>query len=52
MIDPRKVLIITGHHNWIVAAYAHYVICYRSSASDWLLNSFDSHLVIKCSLVN
>lgn len=29
MIDPRKVLIISGHHNWIVAAYAHFVICYR-----------------------
>lgn len=29
VIDPRKVLIIAGHHNWIVAAYAHFVICYR-----------------------
>lgn len=29
MVDPRKVLIIAGHHNWIVAAYAHFVICYR-----------------------
>lgn len=29
VVDPRKVLIIAGHHNWIVAAYAHFVICYR-----------------------
>uniref|UniRef100_A0A8C5BT68 Potassium channel tetramerisation-type BTB domain-containing protein n=1 Tax=Gadus morhua TaxID=8049 RepID=A0A8C5BT68_GADMO len=36
VIDPRKVLIITGHHNWIVAAYAHYVICYRiKESSGW-----------------
>lgn len=28
-VDPRKVLIVAGHHNWIVAAYAHFVICYR-----------------------
>ncbi|XP_058485913.1 BTB/POZ domain-containing protein KCTD3 isoform X1 [Solea solea] len=35
-IDPRKVLIIAGHHNWIVAAYAHYVICYRiKESSGW-----------------
>ncbi|KAG7261418.1 hypothetical protein CRUP_006282 [Coryphaenoides rupestris] len=36
VIDPRKVLIIAGHHNWIVAAYAHYVICYRiKESSGW-----------------
>uniref|UniRef100_A0A3Q0R6Q1 BTB/POZ domain-containing protein KCTD3 n=1 Tax=Amphilophus citrinellus TaxID=61819 RepID=A0A3Q0R6Q1_AMPCI len=36
MVDPRKVLIITGHHNWIVAAYAHFVICYRiKESSGW-----------------
>ncbi|XP_056134684.1 BTB/POZ domain-containing protein KCTD3 [Lampris incognitus] len=35
-IDPRKVLIIAGHHNWIVAAYAHFVICYRiKESSGW-----------------
>ncbi|KAK7913342.1 hypothetical protein WMY93_013553 [Mugilogobius chulae] len=28
VVDPRKVLIVAGHHNWIVAAYAHFVICY------------------------
>ncbi|KAJ3594202.1 hypothetical protein NHX12_006533 [Muraenolepis orangiensis] len=35
-VDPRKVLIIAGHHNWIVAAYARYVICYRiKESSGW-----------------
>ncbi|KAM9860487.1 BTB/POZ domain-containing protein KCTD3 [Aulostomus maculatus] len=35
-VDPRKVLIIAGHHNWIVAAYAHFVICYRiKESSGW-----------------
>uniref|UniRef100_A0A672FW00 Potassium channel tetramerization domain containing 3 n=1 Tax=Salarias fasciatus TaxID=181472 RepID=A0A672FW00_SALFA len=36
VVDPRKVLIIAGHHNWIVAAYAHFVICYRiKESSGW-----------------
>ncbi|XP_053276908.1 BTB/POZ domain-containing protein KCTD3 [Pleuronectes platessa] len=36
IVDPRKVLIVAGHHNWIVAAYAHYVICYRiKESSGW-----------------
>ncbi|KAG5857358.1 hypothetical protein ANANG_G00018620 [Anguilla anguilla] len=35
-VDPRKVLIVAGHHNWIVAAYAHFVICYRiKESSGW-----------------
>uniref|UniRef100_A0A671RHD1 BTB/POZ domain-containing protein KCTD3 n=1 Tax=Sinocyclocheilus anshuiensis TaxID=1608454 RepID=A0A671RHD1_9TELE len=35
-LDPRKVLIVAGHHNWIVAAYAHFVICYRiKESSGW-----------------
>ena len=28
-VDPRKVLIIAGHHNYIAIAYAHFVCCYR-----------------------
>jgi len=28
-IDPRKVLMIRGHHNVIAVAYAHCVCCYR-----------------------
>lgn len=36
VVDPRKVLIVAGHHNWIVAAYAHFVICYRiKESSGW-----------------
>uniref|UniRef100_A0A8C2WK79 Potassium channel tetramerization domain containing 3 n=1 Tax=Cyclopterus lumpus TaxID=8103 RepID=A0A8C2WK79_CYCLU len=36
VVEPRKVLIIAGHHNWIVAAYAHFVICYRiKESSGW-----------------
>lgn len=31
-VDPRKVLIVAGHHNWIVAAYAHFAVCYRCRA--------------------
>uniref|UniRef100_A0AAZ3P0L4 Potassium channel tetramerisation-type BTB domain-containing protein n=1 Tax=Oncorhynchus tshawytscha TaxID=74940 RepID=A0AAZ3P0L4_ONCTS len=36
VVDPRKVLIVAGHHNWIVVAYAHFVICYRiKESSGW-----------------
>nr|XP_046165642.1 LOW QUALITY PROTEIN: BTB/POZ domain-containing protein KCTD3-like [Oncorhynchus gorbuscha] len=36
VVDPRKVLIVAGHHNWIVVAYAHAVICYRiKESSGW-----------------
>uniref|UniRef100_A0A8C7Q5U0 BTB/POZ domain-containing protein KCTD3 n=1 Tax=Oncorhynchus mykiss TaxID=8022 RepID=A0A8C7Q5U0_ONCMY len=32
----EKVLIVAGHHNWIVVAYAHFVICYRiKESSGW-----------------
>ncbi|KAG8443756.1 hypothetical protein GDO86_009075 [Hymenochirus boettgeri] len=35
-VDPRKVLIVAGHQNWIVAAYAHFVVCYRiKESSGW-----------------
>lgn len=27
--DPLRVQIIKAHHNWIVVAYAHFVVCYR-----------------------
>uniref|UniRef100_A0A8C4IR06 BTB/POZ domain-containing protein KCTD3 n=1 Tax=Dicentrarchus labrax TaxID=13489 RepID=A0A8C4IR06_DICLA len=38
VVDPRKVLIITGHHNWIVARemFAHVCSCYRiKESSGW-----------------
>ncbi|XP_038667615.1 BTB/POZ domain-containing protein KCTD3 isoform X2 [Scyliorhinus canicula] len=35
-VDPRKVLIVAGHHNWIVVAYAHFAVCYRiKESSGW-----------------
>ncbi|XP_043917256.1 BTB/POZ domain-containing protein KCTD3 [Protopterus annectens] len=35
-VDPRKVLTVAGHHNWIVAVYAHFVVCYRiKESSGW-----------------
>ncbi|XP_061881682.1 BTB/POZ domain-containing protein KCTD3 [Entelurus aequoreus] len=40
--DPRKVLIVAGHHNWIVAAYAHFVICYRIKESTGWQQVFSS----------
>lgn len=27
--DPLRVQIIKAHHNWIVVAYAHFIVCYR-----------------------
>ncbi|XP_076834039.1 BTB/POZ domain-containing protein KCTD3 isoform X1 [Brachyhypopomus gauderio] len=41
-VDPRKVLIVAGHHNWIVAAYAHFVICYRMKESSGWQQVFSS----------
>ncbi|XP_016076695.1 PREDICTED: BTB/POZ domain-containing protein KCTD3 [Miniopterus natalensis] len=35
-VDPRRVLSVAGHHNWIVAAYAHFAVCYRiKESSGW-----------------
>ncbi|XP_033629547.1 BTB/POZ domain-containing protein KCTD3-like isoform X1 [Asterias rubens] len=36
--DPRRVLIVAGHHNWIALAYAHFVCCYRiKESTGWQL---------------
>ncbi|XP_038073163.1 BTB/POZ domain-containing protein KCTD3-like [Patiria miniata] len=36
--DPHRVLIVSGHHNWIVLAYAHFVCCYRiKESTGWQL---------------
>ncbi|XP_078720725.1 BTB/POZ domain-containing protein KCTD3-like isoform X1 [Lampetra fluviatilis] len=36
LLDPRRVLIVCGHHNWIAVAYAHAVVCYRvKESSGW-----------------
>ncbi|XP_055718840.1 BTB/POZ domain-containing protein KCTD3-like [Salvelinus fontinalis] len=45
VVDPRKVLIVAGHHNWIVVAYAHFVICYRiKESSGWQQVFFSPYL--------
>lgn len=37
-IDPLRVQIIKAHHNWISAAYPHFVTCYRlKDSSGWKL---------------
>ncbi|CAG9766347.1 unnamed protein product [Ceutorhynchus assimilis] len=34
--DPLRVQIIKAHQNWIVVAYAHFVVCYRlKDSSGW-----------------
>ena len=36
--DPRRVLIVTGHHNWIALAYAHFICCYHiKESTGWQL---------------
>lgn len=36
--DPLRVQIIKAHHNWIAAAYPHFVSCYRlKDSSGWQL---------------
>uniref|UniRef100_A0A8C7XJL1 BTB/POZ domain-containing protein KCTD3 n=1 Tax=Oryzias sinensis TaxID=183150 RepID=A0A8C7XJL1_9TELE len=40
--EESFVLIIAGHHNWIVAAYAHFVICYRIKESTGWQQVFSS----------
>uniref|UniRef100_A0A8C4N530 BTB/POZ domain-containing protein KCTD3 n=1 Tax=Eptatretus burgeri TaxID=7764 RepID=A0A8C4N530_EPTBU len=42
VVDPRRVLIVTGHHNWIVTAYAHFVVCYRVKESTGWQQVFTS----------
>lgn len=37
-VDPLRVHIIKAHHNWISAAYPHFVTCYRlKDSSGWQL---------------
>lgn len=37
-VDPLRVQIIKAHHNWISAAYPHFVTCYRlKDSSGWQL---------------
>ncbi|XP_013402307.1 BTB/POZ domain-containing protein KCTD3 [Lingula anatina] len=35
-MDPLRVTIVKGHHNWIAVAYNHFVCCYRlKEATAW-----------------
>lgn len=36
-IDPLRVRIVKGHHNWIAVVYAHFVTCYRQVGQGALL---------------
>lgn len=46
--DPLRVQIIKAHQNWIVVAYAHFVVCYRlKDSSGWQL-IFRSPLIETC----
>ncbi|GJQ79281.1 hypothetical protein Trydic_g5524 [Trypoxylus dichotomus] len=43
--DPLRVQIIKAHHNWIVVAYAHFVVCYRlKDSSGWQLVFTSPHI--------
>ncbi|XP_077980981.1 BTB/POZ domain-containing protein KCTD3-like [Glandiceps talaboti] len=38
LLDPRKVILIRGHHNWLAVAYPHFVCCYRiKESTGWHL---------------
>ncbi|XP_077866824.1 BTB/POZ domain-containing protein KCTD3-like [Saccoglossus kowalevskii] len=38
MLDPRKAILITGHHNWIAVGYPHFICCYRiKESTGWNL---------------
>ncbi|MGH0152828.1 UNVERIFIED_CONTAM: hypothetical protein FKN15_059293 [Acipenser sinensis] len=54
-VDPRKVLIVAGHHNWIVVTYAHFVVCYRIKESSGWQQVFSSPYLdwaIECVALN
>ncbi|XP_074037506.1 BTB/POZ domain-containing protein KCTD3 isoform X3 [Leptinotarsa decemlineata] len=46
--DPLRVQIIKAHHNWIVAAYAHFVVCYRLKDSSGWQQVFTSPYIESC----
>lgn len=44
-IDPLRVRIVKGHHNWIAVVYAHFVTCYRmKDSSGWQLAFTSPHI--------
>ncbi|XP_037079230.1 BTB/POZ domain-containing protein KCTD3-like [Pollicipes pollicipes] len=43
--EPAGVRLIRGHHNWLVAAYAHHVSCYRmKDSTGWHLFYTSPHI--------
>ncbi|CAH0550652.1 unnamed protein product [Brassicogethes aeneus] len=46
--DPLRVQIIKAHHNWIVAGYAHFVVCYRLKDSSGWQQVFTSPYIESC----
>ncbi|KAJ8963275.1 hypothetical protein NQ318_018742 [Aromia moschata] len=46
--DPLRVQIIKAHHNWIVVAYAHFVVCYRLKDSSGWQQVFTSPYIESC----
>ncbi|KAL1513051.1 hypothetical protein ABEB36_002530 [Hypothenemus hampei] len=46
--DPLRVQIIKAHHNWIVVAYAHFVVCYRLKDSSGWQQVFTSPHIETC----
>ncbi|XP_066245472.1 BTB/POZ domain-containing protein KCTD3 isoform X1 [Euwallacea similis] len=46
--DPLRVQIIKAHHNWIVVAYAHFVVCYRLKDSSGWQQVFTSPHIESC----
>ncbi|KAI4468290.1 seta binding protein 1 [Holotrichia oblita] len=46
--DPLRVQIIKAHHNWIVVAYAHFVVCYRLKDSSGWQQVFTSPHIEHC----
>ncbi|XP_017776819.1 PREDICTED: BTB/POZ domain-containing protein KCTD3 isoform X2 [Nicrophorus vespilloides] len=46
--DPLRVQIIKAHHNWIVVAYAHFVVCYRLKDSSGWQQVFTSPHIDSC----
>lgn len=47
-MDPLRVQIVKAHHNWIVVAYAHFVVCYRLKDSSGWQHAFTSPHIESC----
>ncbi|PIK35746.1 putative BTB/POZ domain-containing protein KCTD3, partial [Apostichopus japonicus] len=41
-LDPRRVVLLRGHQNWIVAAYTHFIRCYKIKESTGWQTVFTS----------